>query len=194
LNRRLLKIEQVDLTTPSKATTSEPKVNVVENRKPLVNSKAEVKQVATKTIKKSLESKVNTTANTGKCHHDWFKLWFAQQLIQYACDVSNSDIDFILTLNAEMGSWNWQGQSNVIQKDWKREPSFWMCQIHYKYHKKTIYENLPFNRIKESRYLTDWKYQIETCYKMYKWGTKMYGYNVRHKVLKGLIYINNKYY
>lgn len=163
-------------------------------KKPLVNSKAEVKQVVIKTIQKPLESKVNSKAKDGKCYHKWFEWWFAQQLIQYACDVSNYDVDFILTLNAEMGSWNWQGRSRVIQKDWNIEPSFGLCQVHYKYHKKTIYENLPFHRIKESKFLTDWKYQIETCYQMHKWGTKMYGYNVRYKVLKWLIYINgNKY-
>lgn len=146
--------------------------------------------MATKPIQKPFESKVNSEQKDGKCYHKWFEWWFAQQLIQYACDVSNYDVDFILTLNAEMGSWDWQGRSRVIQKDWKREPSFGLCQVNYKYHKKTIYENLPFNRIKESKFLTDWKYQIETCYEMYKWGTKMYGYNVRHKVLKGLIYID----
>jgi len=141
-------------------------------------------------IKTNEKSKQTPWVKDGKCYHKWFEWGFAQQLIQYACDVSNYDVDFILTLNAEMGSWNWQGRSRVIQKDWNVEPSFWMCQVHYKYHKKTIYENLPFNRIKESKFLTDWKYQIETCYQLYKWGTKMYGYNVRYKVLKGLIFIN----
>jgi len=175
-----------------KAINIAPKLDI-DKKKPLVNSKAEVKQVATKTIKKSLESKVNTTANTGKCHHDWFKWWFAQQLIQYACDVSNSDIDFILTLNAEMGSWNRQGQSNVV-KNGKRERSYGMCQVMWDYHKNTIYEWLPASRVFESKYLTDWKYQIETCYNLYKSWVKMYGYNVRYRVLKWLIYINNKYY
>lgn len=144
-------------------------------------------------IKNNEKSKQTPWVKDGKCYHNWFEWGFAQQLIQYACDVSNYDTDFILTLNAEMGSWNWQGQSNVV-KNWKRERSYWMCQVMWDYHKKTIYEWLPANRVKESRYLTDRKYQIETCYEMYKWWTKMYGYNVRYKVLKWLIYIDWKIY
>lgn len=117
----------------------------------------------------------------------------AQQYIQYACEVSNYDVDFILTLQHEMGSWNPKGQSNVI-KNWIREKSFWLCQMMWDYHKKDVYENLPYNRIWESKYLNDRKYQIETCYKKYKWWTIFYWYFHRREKNKWLIEVNWKRY
>lgn len=183
-----MKIESVGTSLLIKAQPIEQKTDSVVIRKPLVNS-TKVKQVAIKVIQKPLESKVNSEAKDGKCYHKWFEWGFAQQLIQYACDVSNYDVDFILTLQHENWSWDYQKQSNVV-KNGVREKSFGMCQVMRDYHKKTIYENLPYSRIKESRYLTDWKYQIETCYKLYKWGTAMYWYKYRYKGNKGLIFIN----
>lgn len=103
-----------------------------------------------------------------------------------------------------MGSWNWQWQSNCYSIPWnkcaskwtpsQREKSFWLCQMHYSFHKADVYENLPYSRIKESKYLSDRKYQIETCYKKYVWWTKFYWYRHRYKNLKWHIYINGKFY
>lgn len=117
----------------------------------------------------------------------------AQQYIQYACDVSNYDVDFILTLQHENGSRDIKKQSNVVQK-WVREPSYWLCQMHYRFHKKDVYENLPYNRIFESKYLNDRKYQIDVCYKKYVGGTRFYWYDHRYKGNKWLIEINWKMY
>jgi len=64
----LIGFYQVGEKLQPKAINIAPKLDI-DKKKPPVNSE-KVKQVATKTIKKSLESKVNTTANTGKCHHD----------------------------------------------------------------------------------------------------------------------------
>ena len=64
---------------------------------------------------------------SGKCYHNWYKWWIANDIIQYACDGSNSNVDFILTLQHEW-SWDPQQQSN-IKKNWVREPSFWICQM-----------------------------------------------------------------
>lgn len=182
--------EEVKPVTP-------PTVQVEEQKKsspitqPTKTNKEDDKIITTKSDEKS---KVLSWVNS-KCYHYWFTSGaMAQKLIQYACEVSKWDIDFILTLNAENWSRDHQTQSRVIQKNWVREPSFGMCQVHWWYHKKTIYEWLPLSRVKESKFLSDWKYQIETCYSLYKKWVPMYWYNNRYKVLKWLIDINWKRY
>lgn len=129
-----------------------------------------------------------------QCHHNWFTNdSLAQKYIQYACEVSNYDVDFILTLQHENGSRDTKKQSNVVSKG-VREPSYWLCQMHYRFHKKDVYENLPYSRIGESRYMSDWRYQIETCWNKYKAGTTFYGYFYRYSNNKWLILIGNKWY
>jgi len=183
-----LKIDTVGTSYSKKADAIEQKTDSVKNTHKIIDNKKVI------TIKSDEKTQSTPGASNGKCYHNGFKWWLANDIIQYACDISNSDIDFILTMNAENWSRDYKKQSNVIQKNWKREPSFWMCQVHYMYHKKTIYENLPFNRIMESKYLTDWKYQIDTCYRLYKQWVAMYGYNHRYRVLRWLIEINWKMY
>lgn len=179
----LFKIADLPAQAPAKVTTQEWNQTVV------IKSKYPKKGVIKKTVVQS-----QSTGNK-KCYHKWFKETdMANSIIQYACDISNSDIDFILTLNSENWSRDYKKQSNVIQKNWVREPSFWVCQMHYRYHKEDVYEWLPFNRIYESRYLTDRKYQVEVCWNKYKWGTRFYWYDHRYKGNKWLILIGNTSY
>lgn len=107
-------------------------------------------------------------------------------------------------MNAENWSRDYKKQSGCYRIPWnncaskwtynQREKSFWMCQMLYTAHKKDVYENLPYNRIFESRYLTDRKYQIDICYKAYKEWVPMYWFRHRYKRLKWLIEINWKLY
>lgn len=94
----------------------------------------------------------------------------ATKIATYAYKISNWDIDFLATLKAENWWFNMYQQSNVY-KNGKREESYGLCQMMKKYHPEV---NTKIFR--ESR-----EYQVETCYKKYKWGTKFYWFNVRHK-------------
>lgn len=191
-----MKIESVDLPTVNlKATTVELEKSVVVTKKPLPLSQSnEKKKVASNIDNKNVEKSKPAPWENKKCRHYWFTSGsLAQQYIQYACEVSNYDVDFILTLQHENWSWDTQKQSNVVQKG-VREPSYGLCQMHYRFHKKDVYDNLPYNRIRESKYLSDWKYQIDTCWRKYKGGTRFYGYDYRYKGNKWLILIGNTRY
>lgn len=191
-----MKIESVDLPTSIKVVTQEEKTPVTITKKPTpLQVSRRVKEVGKPIVIKSDEkTSLSSIPKDGKCYHNWFPWGKANEYIQYACEVSNYDIDFILTLNAENWSWDYKAQSRVIQKNWKREPSFWLCQMHYKYHKKDVYEWLEFKDIFKSKFLNDWKHQVEVCREKYKWGTTFYWYFQRYKVLKWLIRIGWKYY
>lgn len=95
----------------------------------------------------------------------------ATKIINYAYKISGGDMDFILTLKAENWGFNMYQQSNVIDKNWKREESYWLCQMMKKRH--------PEVNTKEFR--ESWEYQVDVCWRKYKWWTKFYGYNVRNR-------------
>ena len=167
----------------------------IDTKKPIPSKLAVKKEIGNKIVIKSDEkTSLPSWVKDGKCYHNWFPWWKANEYIQYACEVSNYDIDFILTLQHENWSWDYKTQSRVIQKNWKREPSYWFCQMHYSYHKKDVYENLPYDKIFKSKYLNDWKYQLEVCRDKYKNWTTFYWYKYRFKGNKWLIYINGEYY
>jgi hypothetical protein len=75
-------------------------------------------------------------------------------------------------LVAENGTIDPRRQSNYI-KDGVREPSYGICQIHCGFHSDKCggYTKPTW----EGFY--DPKWQVETCYDMYKGGTKFYGLN-----------------
>lgn len=125
--------------------------------------------------------------------HNWRpKDSIVQEYVQYAYKISWNDIDFVATLEAENWTRDPKKQSNVHmyydKEKWKnvmcnkanrnswckREESYWFCQMMKKFHPQ----------VKDERFFTDPKRQLETCYAKYKWWTKFYWYNVRHKVIK----------
>ena len=101
----------------------------------------------------------------------------ATKIINYAYEISDWDIDFVLTLKAENGWFDMHKQSNV-HNNGKREDSWGLCQLNRRRHKNVVDNPLFW----ESR-----KYQVEVCWDKYKNGTKFYGYNVRLKY-KDLFY------
>lgn len=124
--------------------------------------------------------------------HNWRpKDSIVQEYVQYAYKISWNDIDFVATLEAENWTRDPKKQSNIHQyydkEKWKnvmcnkanwnswckREESYWFCQMMKKFHPQ----------VKDERFFTDPKRQLETCYAKYKWWTKFYWYNVRHKVI-----------
>ena len=101
--------------------------------------------------------------------------WFpedsiATQIATYSYQISSGDLDFLATMKAENGGYNMYQQSNVY-KNGKREESYGLCQMMRKFHPE----------VNTKIFWESWKYQVETCYKKYKWGTMFYGYYVRDR-------------
>jgi len=126
----------------------------------------------------------------------------------YAWEVSGGDKDFVLTLNAENGAWtedrvhdgknflcwdhaSWDKRTAPDQRTnaWKcrekQEGWFWkahkdhgICGINDGYKKK----------IKESPNFSDWKWQVQKCLELYRGGTRFYGYDVRYKRGKSIVF------
>jgi len=120
----------------------------------------------TKTIKSNLQ----------KLYHNWYsKEDYRQSYIDYARKISNWNKNFIATLNEE----NWlrdpYRQSNVIDKYWKREPSFWFCQLHTRRHSKVV---------DDPRFRSDPYRQLDRCREKYSGWTKMYWRNHRKNSYK----------
>ena len=85
-------------------------------------------------------------------------------------------LKFIALLEAENGLWSIDRRSNIgYVRKWKTYYDYWFCQISEYYH-PNIYN--------DPKFYTDWKWQIDKCYKLYKWGTKFYGINNIHKTKK----------
>ena len=102
--------------------------------------------------------------------------WFpedslATQIATYEYEISNWDMDFLMTLRAENGWYNMYQQSNVYT-NWVREDSWGLCQLHRKRHS---------NIVDDPRFFTDYKWHIEQCWIKYKNWTRFYGYDVRLK-------------
>lgn len=105
--------------------------------------------------------------------------WFpedsmATNIATYAYQVSNWDMDFLMTLKAENGWFDMYKQSNVPDKYWAngREDSRWICQLHRRRHKAIV---------DDPRFFTDYRFQVEKCWEKYSWWTRFYGYDVRLK-------------
>jgi hypothetical protein len=103
--------------------------------------------------------------------------WFpedsmATKIATYAYKVSNWDMDFLMTLKAENWWFDMYKQSNVIDKNWVREDSWGLCQLHRRWHKDIV---------DAREFWESYEYQVEQCWNKYSWWTKFYGYNVRLK-------------
>ena len=88
-----------------------------------------------------------------------------QRYVRLAQEVSGSDLQFLYMIETENPLWTPDRQSNVYYRG-RREPSFGYCQIHRDYHPEIV--NDPKFK--------DPKWQLETCYRLFKGGTKFYGY------------------
>lgn len=82
-----------------------------------------------------------------------------QQYVRIASDISGGDIRFLALLNGENGLW-------TLDRVHADGVGRGLCGISYPWHKDII---------EDERFLTDAKWQIEQCYKLWKGGTKFYG-------------------
>ena len=103
--------------------------------------------------------------------------------VQYAWDISNGDKDFLYMIEGESSTWDETRQSEVV-KNGKREASYGICQIHKGYHPRIV---------KDPRFFTDWKWQIDQCYKLWKGGTPFYGYNNKWRIKEKIAFQENTF-
>lgn len=103
-------------------------------------------------------------------YNDYQRHW-----MNVAYKISNYDKEFMYMLKGENGLFNHDRRSLVIQKDGNREPSYGFCQIHKGFHPQIV---------NDERFFTDPKWQLEQCYRLWKGGTKFYGYRHREKAIK----------
>jgi hypothetical protein len=95
-----------------------------------------------------------------------------QQYVRYASQISNNDLDFLATLEAESGLWTPDRRSNVVDASGNLEPSYGFCQIHAGYHPEVV---------NDPRFFSDPFWQLDQCWKLYSGGTRFYGADHRHK-------------
>ena len=84
------------------------------------------------------------------------------KMIQYAFNLWWWELVWLM--ECENSTRNPFRQSEVV-KNWRREPSFWLCMIDKDFHPEII---------NDWRFWEDWRFQVETCHRLRKWGTKFY--------------------
>lgn len=110
---------------------------------------------------------------TGTLIHKWFKRDDPKQkMVAYAYKLWW--MDFVKLIECE----NWNRDIKAVWDSWK---AFWLCQINTNYHR------LPEN------FKTDWRVQIEECYRKWKWWTKFYWPSRLVKGVKCYKYVQKRF-
>jgi hypothetical protein len=86
-----------------------------------------------------------------------------QEAIDYAWQISK-DPNFIYLLKAENGKISIDRKSDIVGSNGYRDYGY--CQINKGFHPKIV---------KDSRFFTDMRWQLDQCYRLYKGGTTFYG-------------------
>jgi hypothetical protein len=103
--------------------------------------------------------------------------------VRYAAKISNNDLDFLATLDAENGLWTpdrqhdtpyWNGGKTIKGK---YMPPAWyndhgLCGTSDYYH---------WDIVEDPRFLTDPYWQLNQCWELYSRGTRFYGFDNRWK-------------
>jgi len=98
-----------------------------------------------------------------------------EMYMNYGFALSKGNINFPYKMKAENGTLDPTRQSDCVdKKTGVREPSYGFCQMHMKWQS---------DKILDPRFKTDWMWQMQECYKLWKGGTPMYG-KVTSKVIK----------
>lgn len=94
-----------------------------------------------------------------------------QHVVRLASQISNNDLNWILTLEAENGLWDMYRKHPILNKNGTRD---WSCGLNSAYHKDMI-AKIKAKSVSEEEIL-------RYCYKVYNQRkTAFYGYNVRMK-------------
>lgn len=119
---------------------------------------------------------------TTKITHKWFSKDSPVQLyVQYAYEIWWMDL--VLLMECENGNWNMYQQSTVV-KDWKREDSWWLCQVHRPDHEEIV--NNPLFR-------SDYKWQIDRCKELMDWWTPFFWRDRKVKWMKCSDYVKPRF-
>uniref|UniRef100_A0A7C4M5M3 Transglycosylase SLT domain-containing protein n=1 Tax=candidate division CPR3 bacterium TaxID=2268181 RepID=A0A7C4M5M3_UNCC3 len=86
-----------------------------------------------------------------------------QEMISYAWEVSHGDEKFITMIEAES---KWDPWAVEKLNDGSAGDGFGLCQVDYRYWPKIHHD---------PKFRTDWKYQVRTCYKLWRQDVTFYG-------------------
>ena len=114
-------------------------------------------------------------------HKGFAKDSIVQQYVQYAYEIWGMDL--VTLIECENGTWNMHRQSSVV-KNWKREKSFWFCQISQIYHPEIVNTDEFWN---------NWRRQLEKCNELMKGGTAFYGRDRKIKWVKCSNYVSDRF-
>lgn len=101
-----------------------------------------------------------------------------QDKVQYAYQLGGEQ--FVYLLNAENGEWTYQRRHQKIPGTVGID--YGLCGTNSVHHPEILHDK---------RFFTNWKWQMEQCYKMYVGGVTFYGKNNIEKQ-KPLFYFINK--
>lgn len=104
-----------------------------------------------------------------------------QQYVQYAYEIWWMDL--VTLIDCENWQRNMYRQSEVV-KNWKREKSFWLCQISQVHHPKIV---------NNDKFWNDWKWQLDRCKELMEWWTPFYWRNRIVKGKKCSDYVKNRF-
>lgn len=104
-----------------------------------------------------------------------------QQYVQYAYEIWWMDL--VTLIDCENWQRNMYRQSEVV-KNWKREKSFWLCQISQVHHPKIV---------NNDKFWNDWKWQLDRCNDLMKNWTPFYWRNRIVKGKKCSDYVKNRF-
>lgn len=95
--------------------------------------------------------------------HKWFpKDSIVQEMANYAYKIGWENLLYLVS--CENWWWDIDLQSKVMA-NWNREESYWLCQI-----SKNYYSDI----VNDKRFFTDWKRQLDECWKLRKQWTLFY--------------------
>jgi len=114
-------------------------------------------------------------------HKGFAKDSIVQQYVQYAYQIWWMDL--VTLIDCENGTWNMYRQSEVVKK-WKREKSFWLCQISQVYHPEIVNTDEFWN---------SWKWQLDKCNELMNWWTAFYGRDRKIKWVRCSEYVKSRF-
>ena len=119
---------------------------------------------------------------TKKITHKWYpEDSHIQNYVQYAYEIWW--LDLVKLIECENGTWDMYRQSSVV-KNWKREKSFWFCQISQTYHPEIV---------NTKEFWEDRKWQLNKCKELMVWWTKFYWRDRKIKGVKCSNYVENRF-
>ena len=131
-------------------------------------------------VEQALDEAENRATN--KITHKWFASdSIVQEYVQYAYEIWWMDL--VTLIDCENWQRNPYRQSEVVKK-WKREKSFWFCQISQVYHPEIVNTDEFWN---------NWKWQMNKCNELMKGGTAFYGRDRKIKGVKCSKYVLDRF-